>query len=161
MSVLASGCITMKMKKRVPGRIIHIVEEDFGSFDHNGLEYNIDFDGNWRLDSVIDSLEPLELYIESGSINYWSDEGDARAAFVNGWWAEEYEQKFYMSDLPDSDISSTKHVAQILNIIANQLMEGSDSSEAVRVLLHGCKLTEKEIHLYGLDWLKDLDTEEE
>lgn len=158
MSVFASGSAVMKMKKHPPEKIIELVKEEFGEFTRNGLDYIVEFEGNWMFDSVMSALEVLNPYVDSGTVAYWCDEGDeASAEFRDGAWREEWQEKYFPSDLPNNDISSTPRVAEILNTIAGDMMDCSDSSEAIRVLLHKCRLTDSEIEYYGLNWLKDLD----
>ena len=156
MSVLAGGSVEMTMKSEAPEEIIKQVEEEFGDIIRHDLQYTIEFEGNWWMEDVIDNLEPLNPYIESGHISYWSDEGDAVAEFNYGMWREEWEEKYYASDLPNPEVSNTSRVSEILNTIANDLMAYSDSSEAIRILFDECKLTDKEIKYYNLSWLKDL-----
>lgn len=158
MSVMAAGTVNMKMKQAVPGEIIDLMHKKYIHVSFRNLDYVVEFDGNWHLDAVIDEIEPLNPYIESGSITYWSDEGEAIAEFHDGMWCEEWQEHYYPSELPNAEVSLTERVAKILNIVATDLMECSDSEAAVQLLFRKCKLTSDEIKLYGLSWLKDLDT---
>ena len=158
MSVMAAGQVNMKMKKPVPEKIVELTKKEIHLTYHN-LDYVAEFDGNWRLDDVIDAVELLNPYVKSGSISYWSDEGEANAEFCEDRWYEEWQEHYYPSELPNWEISSNSRVGEILNIIANDLMACSDSEPAVELLLNKCKLTDNEIKLYNLSWLADLRRE--
>ena len=170
MSVMAAGLVQLEVKESVPENILNNVKKNINLKVCDSLksvkkyinlkvydsEYEADFNGNWRLDDVTDALKPLNPYIKAGHISYWSDEGDGCADFVDGEWCEEWEEKYYPSELPTYEISETPRVAEILNVIADSLMKLSDSTEATRILFDDCKLTDDEIQLYNLEWLKDL-----
>ena len=156
MSVLASGTVEMDLKGHLPKELVDAANETFRTISINGTMCYIEFDGNWWLEDVIDTIEPFNPYVKSGHISYWSDEGDGFAVFKNGKWEEEWEQSYYESELPTSDLSATPRVAKILNTVAESLMSGSDSEQAIRVLFRDCKLTDEEIELYNLKWLRDL-----
>lgn len=150
MSAYASGSIEAILKTPIPDKKL---EEVQGSVDvhTDGKNLEIDFDGNWYFDSIIDLMKPLNKYIKSGTITYWceEDDGNARATFVNGGWEEEWEQTYYMSDLPDCDISSTERVAKILNSIASEYSNIGDA----KAMFERIGLTKNEFTVYGLDWL--------
>ena len=153
MSAYANGSIEVILKTPVPTEEL---EEARGSGDvyTDGKNLEIDFDGNWYFDSIIDLMKPLNKYIKSGTITYWCEEdnGNARAIFVNGGWKEEWEQTYYESDLPNIDISSTKRVSEILNAIADDYAYCTGISET-KEMFEKFGLTEEEFKLYGLDWL--------
>ncbi len=156
MSIMAAGLVQFEAKEPVPENILNSVKKNINLKVYDS-EYEAEFNGNWRLDDVTDVLKPLNPYIKTGHISYWSDEGDGCAAdFVDGEWCEEWEEKYYPSELPTYEVSETPRVAEILNLIANDLMTLSDSSEAIRVLFDVCKLTDSEIQIYNLGWLIDL-----
>ena len=153
MSVYASGSIEVILKAPVPTE--ELSEARGVAYVYTkGKKLNINFDGNWYFDDVIDLIKPLNKYIKSGSISYQSYENDenARATFVNGDWKEEWEQTYYESDLPNIDISSTKRVSEILNAIADDYAYCTGISET-KEMFEKFGLTEEEFKLYGLDWL--------
>ena len=158
MSVMASGRVDIKTKQPIPEEIIELTRKKYLPVTQNNHGYYADFDGNWRLDEVISALEPLNPYVKEGTIDYWSDEGEAYAKFDPefGIWDEEWQEHFYYSELPTSEISSNERVAEILDVITSDLIDGSDASAAVELLFNKCKLTDNEIRYYGLEWLKDL-----
>ena len=156
MSVWASGSIYMTAKETIPEELITGLKECGLSVGRTKHDYIFEFDGNWYLEDLIDTISVFNPYLKSGTIHYHDDDGHAQAIFTGDGWKEEWEQYYYESDLPNHSISSTERVKNILNTIAEELMDGSDSGEAVRILLGECKLTDEEVRLYGLDWLKDL-----
>lgn len=149
MSAYANGSIEVILKTPVPTEELEEAR-DSGYVYTDGKNLNIEFDGSWYFDSVIDLMKPLNKHIESGTITYHDEEdGNARANFVNGNWKAEWEQTYYMSDLPDSDVSSTERVAKILNSIANEYSNIGDA----KAMFERVGLTENEFTVYGLDWL--------
>lgn len=137
--VTAGGSVTIKTKKVIPDEILKLTKEKYGvKFEQTKDENKcyLEFDGNWRLDTVIDTTEFIEPYITEGQITYWSDEGDAYAVFKDGVWSEEWEEKFYFCDLPDERISSTERVKEIIHC----LMTNSE-----------CNFTERELKLYEIE----------
>ena len=158
MSVIAGGAITMKMRKKVPDKIIKLISEEF-HLNTDNLDYEIEFDGNIWLSDIIDELEILNPYIEIGKITYWSDEGNANAFFdaETEMWIEEWQETYYPSDLPDCLVCSTSRMKEIISTIVDNIMDCSDSELARKILLEECKLTDKEISIFGLSWLKDLE----
>lgn len=154
MSVMADASIEMKMKQTVPEKVLSLVKEDIGEITVSDLNYCADVGGNWRLDDIIAALEVLNPYIEAGSISYWSDEGDARVEFCDGVWREEWEERYYHSELPNSELSETNRVKEILTIIAKDLMASYRTATLIDLLLNKCKLTDKEIELYDFSWIK-------
>ena len=137
--VTAGGSARIKTEKRIPEEILELTKNKYGIKIEQCDDENIcyfEFDGNWRLDTVIDATEFINPYITEGQISYWSDEGEAYAVFTDGGWSEEWEEKFYFSDLPDERISSTERVKEIIHC----LMTNSE-----------CNFTKRELKLYEIE----------
>lgn len=151
MSVIAGGSIDVTLKTPAPKDKLDLIR-NFATVYTDDKTLEIEFEGNWWLETIIELIKPINDYIESGKITYWSDEGDAKATFVDGYWNEEWQQTYYESDLPNADISSTKRVSEILNAIADDYAYCTGISET-KEMFEKFGLTEEEFKLYGLDWL--------
>lgn len=151
MSVIAGGSIDVTLKTPAPKDQLDLIR-NVATVYTDGKTLEIEFEGNWWLETIIELIEPINDYIESGKITYWSDEGDAKATFVDGYWNEEWQQTYYESNLPNADISSTKRVSEILNAVTDDYACYAGIADA-RALFERVKMTEEEFKLYGLEWL--------
>ena len=158
MSQMAWGYCDITLKTRPTDKLLEHIESEFSEVFYLYPKLTFSMDGNYWFNDVVSELNKFTACVESGFCDFSGDEdGHCRSEFINGKWTEEYAHEYYESDMPLNGIVSTQRAAEIINAVVDDLMDGSDSEQARRILFHRCHLTPAETNALGLDWLKDLE----
>ena len=158
MGQIAWGSCTAKLKEPIPEEALEALDDIWIKVEYKYPKLEFVLDGNYWFEDVVDALQHIAPYVESGDFDFEGDEdGTCRSTFKDNKWTYEYAQSYFAGDEPLNGVISTKRVAEIINIVVDDLMAYSDSEEARRILFKKCNLTPAETNALGLDWLKDLD----